>query len=83
MKKLVVIITLFLSAFAAQPALADEPRLMREDMPSYPAALLVDEPQHHEKSHAHSIAPPSIRAPRAILVPPVRYERPCPEVCIQ
>ncbi len=75
MKKLLIVATLFVSAFAAQPALADEPRLMCEDAPSFVAMPVVP-----AESHEPKLVPPR-RYPDTRLIPPVRRSR--PEVWIQ
>jgi hypothetical protein len=87
-KRIVFALVLFAVLVNAAPALADDPRLMREDAPSFAPAPYYEEPHTNHKPAKIAAPPP----PRGAYLPPppvrAKHElipilRPCPQVCIQ
>ena len=84
MTRIVFAIVLLTVLFGlAQPVLADGPRLMREDAPSFAPALELKQVYHIEHSKRHIPDTGLIRR----IAPPTHATWPlppaCPEVCIQ
>jgi hypothetical protein len=85
MKKLLVFAAMLVVLAMPSAVLADGPRLMRENAPSYEATPYYGEVHHSSKQLNNPKAPPAKRAPDVyIIIPPVeRAFCPPDKVCVQ